>query len=42
MAQPGRRVGVVVAPDARVRHREAVASGFEPLAVRGSPRVATP
>src|SRR6202046_4149736 len=26
---------VVVAPDARVRHREAVASGLEPLAVEG-------
>ncbi len=28
---------VVVAPDARVRHREAVASGLEPLAVPGEP-----
>ena len=28
---------VVVAPDARVRHREVVASGLEPLAVAGEP-----
>ena len=28
---------VVVAPDARVRHREAVAGGLEPLAVAGEP-----
>ena len=28
---------VVVAPDARVRHREAVAGGLEPLAVGGEP-----
>ena len=28
---------VVVAPDARVRHREAVASGLEPLLVAGEP-----
>ena len=33
---------VVVAPDARVRHREAVAGGLEPLAVAGEPRAATP
>ena len=29
---------VVVAPDARVRHREAVASGLEPLPCRGARR----
>ncbi len=33
---------VVVAPDARVRHREAVAGGLEPLAIAGEPETRHP